>query len=83
MQHVFKSLLEKQTKVQNRRASRGSNRQLLNEDDKQTVEKLCKQLEGGDSCEGLKAWICVLGRYNVGKSTLLNALLSARFVLRQ
>ena len=76
IQHVFKSLLEKQAKLW------GSDRQLLSEGDKQAVSKLLEQLEGESSCEGRTAYLCVLGRYNVGKSTLLNALLSARWVHR-
>lgn len=83
IQHVFKSLLEKHAKLQIHSVTRGSDRQVLNEGDKQAVEKLLKQLEAGSSSEGHRACLCVLGRYNVGKSTLLNALLSARWVNRQ
>ena len=54
--------------------------QLLNHVDNQAVDKLLKQLEGGSSCKGRSASLCVLGRYNVGKTTLINALLSARWV---
>lgn len=37
----------------------------------EVVEKVVKQLSNRE------AFVCVLGRYNVGKTTLINALLSA------
>ena len=38
----------------------------------EVVEKVLKQLSDRE------AFVCVLGRYNVGKTTLINALLSAK-----
>ena len=68
LQHVFTSLKEMQAKL-----LQTTSTTII---DKEAVNKLLCQLEGGGAVPGPRAYISVLGRYNVGKSTLLNALLS-------
>ena len=70
-QHVFTSLKDKQDKLWSNIASHNF---IIT--DLEAVNKLLGQLEGGGAVPGPRAYISVLGRYNVGKSTLLNALLS-------
>ena len=71
MQRVFTSLKDKQAKLWSTVAS---NNVIITDLD--AVDKLLCQLEGGGAVPGPRAYISVLGRYNVGKTTLLNALLS-------
>ena len=71
MQHVFTSLKDKQAKLWSTVASHNV---IITDLD--AVDKLLGQLEGGGAVPGPRAYISVLGRYNAGKSTLLNALLS-------
>ena len=68
LQQVFTSLKEMQAKL-----LQTTSTTII---DKEAVNKLLCQLEGGGAVPGPRAYISVLGRYNVGKSTLLNALLS-------
>ena len=44
--------------------------------DAELRDKVLGQLKGKD-CVGQCAYLCTLGRYNVGKTMLINALLSA------
>ena len=68
---VFNSLKDKQAKLWSIIASHDV---IIT--DLEAVNKLLGQLEGGGAVPGPTAYISVLGRYNVGKTTLLNALLS-------
>ena len=70
-QHVFTFLKDKQAELWSNIASHNF---IIT--DLEAVNKLLGQLEGGGAVPGPRAYISVLGRYNVGKSTLLNALLS-------
>ena len=71
MQHVFTSLKKKQVDL-HARSTLGLDIVIT---DQLAVNKLLNQVVGEGVIEGPRAHICVLGRYNVGKSTLLNALL--------
>ena len=68
-QKVFTSLIDKQAE-----AKEWNHDVIITDSD--AVNKLLCQLEGGGAVPGPRAYISVLGRYNVGKTTLLNALLS-------
>ena len=71
LQHVFNSL---------RQAGKLWSTTTTTITDLEAVNKLLGQLEGGGAVPGPRAYISVLGRYNVGKTTLLNALLSFEWV---
>ena len=73
MQHVFTSLKKKQVALHV--LSKPGHDIVIT--DQQAVNKLLNQVVGEGAIKGPRAHICVLGRYNVGKSTLLNALLSS------
>ena len=73
MQHVFTSLTKKQVALCEK-LPQGRDIVIT---DQQAMSKLLNQVVGEGVIKGPRVHICVLGRYNVGKSTLLNALLSS------
>ena len=70
MQSIQKSLLDMRQLFMNDRLPFEKPELVESE----AVEKILSQLSNKD------VYVCVLGRYNVGKSTLINALLSAEWV---
>ena len=60
LQHVFNSLKDKQAKLWSTTTTTIT--------DLEVVNKLLGQLEGGGAVPGARAYISVLGHYNVGKT---------------
>ena len=71
-QHVLDSLEKMQIEVKTWEIE-----QLNPIIDAEMRDKVLSQLTGKD-CVGPCAYLCTLGRYNVGKTLLINALLSAK-----